>query len=71
MYVNKYETETELLINKQVFINIYILLSRMLARRVILILKNNLKLPSTQNVCYDIESFECVLVRSSNEKALT
>lgn len=32
MYVNKYETETELLINKQVFINIYILLSRMLAR---------------------------------------
>lgn len=40
MYVNKYETETELLINKQVFINIYILLSRMLARGVILILKN-------------------------------
>lgn len=32
--------------------------------------KIHLKLPSTQNVCYDIESFECVLVRSSNEKAL-
>lgn len=31
MYVNKYETETELLINKQVLL-IYILLSRMLAR---------------------------------------
>lgn len=27
MYVNKYETETELLINKQVFINIYIVVT--------------------------------------------
>lgn len=27
MYVNKYETETQLLINKQVFINIYIVVT--------------------------------------------
>lgn len=32
MYVNKYETETELLINKQVFINIYIVVTDVSAR---------------------------------------
>lgn len=32
MYVNKYETETELLINKQVFINIYIVVTDVNAR---------------------------------------
>lgn len=39
MYVNKYETETELLIDKQVFINIYIVVTDVSAG-VILILKN-------------------------------
>lgn len=33
MYVNKYETETELLINKQVFINIYIVVTDVSARK--------------------------------------
>lgn len=32
MYVNKYETETELLIKKQVFINIYIVVTDVSAR---------------------------------------
>lgn len=32
MYVNKYEIETELLINKHVFINIYIVVTDVSAR---------------------------------------